>query len=639
MRRPRLVPEGPAAGEALAATAALTPARARPALAVGEPHDAWGRLPELSLVAACGLLLVAAGDTAAWRGERFGAALFWAGLVGLLLPFSARLLAYGPSRRERLGLVLVLGLGLYLVKVFHSPLHFTDIDELSHYRTINDILRSNHLFHENPLLTVSPFYPGLEIAVSAVARISGLGLYPSAVVVVSCGKLLLLLSLFLFFERVGGSSRVAGIACLIYTLNPNFVFFDSNFSYESLALPLAALTLYLAALVASGQLRLRAPAILGIFGLAWATAATHHMTSYILLLFLALWTLLAVLGPEPDAGRAEAKRVGLVTLLVLVAIAIWTDLISGLAIAYLKPVLGNAALGLVRLALREQSARQLFHTGSGYVAAAWERDVAVAAVALTLLSLPFGLWQVWRRYRARALVVALALVVCIYPLTLGLRLTSVGAETSNRAAEFLFVAIGFVAAPGPAAHRLRGRLGTLMRVSVLAPCATVMFVGGLIIGSAPWARLPGPYIVGADDRSIDSEGIAAAEWTLGALGPDNRITSDRYGTLLLGSIGEQRSVTGLIDRIPTGLIALFTSPTIGLDELNTIEHGDIWYIEIDRRISMSLPRTTYFDSDPPRSSPVNPAALAKYDNLDGVSRLYDSGNIILYDINGLRYGP
>src|SRR5690348_145829 len=106
MKRPRLVPEGPAVG----LTARRVAPQAVEAVALSEPAGSWGRLPELTLIAALSLLLVAGGDAASWRGERWGAALFWCGLVLLLTLFAARLLSGSAARRERLGLVVMLAL-------------------------------------------------------------------------------------------------------------------------------------------------------------------------------------------------------------------------------------------------------------------------------------------------------------------------------------------------------------------------------------------------------------------------------------------------------------------------------------------------------------------------------------------------
>ena len=46
-------------------------------------------------------------------------------------------------------------------------------------------------------------------------------------------------ALFLVYERVADSPRVALLAVTVYAANPGFVFFDSYFAYESFALPLA----------------------------------------------------------------------------------------------------------------------------------------------------------------------------------------------------------------------------------------------------------------------------------------------------------------------------------------------------------------------------------------------------------------
>jgi hypothetical protein len=66
-------------------------------------------------------------------------------------------------------LVLLAGVGLYMIKVMHSPIHFTFYDELLHYRTAANILETGFHFQENPLLPVSPLYPGLENVAVALA--------------------------------------------------------------------------------------------------------------------------------------------------------------------------------------------------------------------------------------------------------------------------------------------------------------------------------------------------------------------------------------------------------------------------------------------------------------------------------------
>jgi hypothetical protein len=57
----------------------------------------------------------------------------------------------------------------------------------------------------------------------------------------------LVLVLFLLYERAGGSARLASVATLVYAANPSLLFFDAQFAYESLALPLALFVVWLVA--------------------------------------------------------------------------------------------------------------------------------------------------------------------------------------------------------------------------------------------------------------------------------------------------------------------------------------------------------------------------------------------------------
>src|SRR3989441_11008921 len=101
----------------------------------------------------------------------------------------------------------------------------------------------------------------------------------------------MILALFMFYEQVTMSSRMAGIATMIYMTNPHFLFFDAIFRYETLALPVATFMLYiLARYDAMGSNNYRS-----MLFIAWVAVvvltAIHHITDYVFFGFLALWTL------------------------------------------------------------------------------------------------------------------------------------------------------------------------------------------------------------------------------------------------------------------------------------------------------------------------------------------------------------
>src|SRR4051812_14049296 len=193
----------------------------------------------LAVSTGAGVFAIALADTAARFGSPVGEPLFWLGLATLFVPLAFRLVVSRVPRGERLGATLLLVGGMYLVKVVHGPIRFVFFDEFSHLRTASDILASGRLFEPNPLLTVSPLYPGLEVATNAIASLAGVSVGDAGFVVIGAARIALALGLFLLLEHVSGSSRVAALGSLVYAGNPNFAFWSSQYAYESLALPLA----------------------------------------------------------------------------------------------------------------------------------------------------------------------------------------------------------------------------------------------------------------------------------------------------------------------------------------------------------------------------------------------------------------
>ncbi len=237
----------------------------------------------------------------------------FSGLLLMFVPNLLRLLSATPSRLERISLLCILGICFYLVQFIVSPLHFSSFDDFLHWRTLADILRTNHLFSVNSMLPVSPYYPGLEIVTNAVSTMSGLSPFYASVVVIGVSRLLMVLSLFLLYERITDSSRLAGIGMLIYMVNPHFLFFDSIFNYETLALPLATFMFYILARYENGHQDHRLGAMRAWFVLA-AVTITHHMTDYIFVGLLMLWAAINCIPAEgpihPGRGRDESGPYG-----------------------------------------------------------------------------------------------------------------------------------------------------------------------------------------------------------------------------------------------------------------------------------------------------------------------------------------
>ena len=241
--------------------------------------------------------------------------------------------------------------------------------------------------------------------------------------------------------------------------------------------------------------------------------------------------------------------------------------------------------------------RELFRDATGQQAPLWERLVGYASAALVMLGLPFGLRLVWRDHRTSAPVLAMAFVALMYPATLPLRLTPLGVATAGRLPEFLFFGIGLVLAIF-VVDLLPSHRRSWFRLVTLTACTTIVFMGGMLVGWGPPKRLPGPYLTAADVRGVDTEGIAASDWSPSHIGADNRMSTNRVNGLLMGSYGEQHVVTGLSDRHDYTPIFFTTDYSPFVEGI--IANGEIRYLVVDKRLSEGLPLTgIYYDTIEP----------------------------------------
>ena len=619
---------------------------------VAYPTRGWGWLPALSLVAAAGLVAVSSSYALVGAGIHVAEPLFWIGLLLISAPITLRLAATAPGIRERIGLVLVLGLMLELVHIVGSPNGFTSYDALLHLRTITDILSTGHLFGANPLLPVSPLFPGLEIVTAAVVQISGVDPFTASGVVLVFARILFGVGLFALYREASSSERVAGLATAVYMLNPNFTFFDSGFSYETLALPFVPILLLITAIRAhrGGGILLAA----GLAAVALTLAITHHVTSYGAAALLVAWLVVNRIVRRTDRYR----RWGIVfsTALVVGAAGLWLVAAGPVVVGYLAAPIFAAIGEGIRL-LTTGNGRPLFVSATGQVAPVWERLVGLGTAVLLTFGIPIGLAPLIRRHRDSSLALLLGAIAVVYPLSLVARLTPTGSEAAGRSLGFVFLGLSFVVALGvvataeTVAGRVRGMRdpvrGTIRGSparsqqawkGAFAGLVVVAILGGAVIGAAPATRFPGPYLVGADSRSIDNVSTAAAVWTREVLGPNQRIAADRVNRLLMGAYGQADVVYSASGGIQTWQI--FLSPTVGPAEIARIMAARIDYLVIDGRLSLSLPLVPFYYEEGEifegrHTAPVLPAVLAKWDGVSGVDRMYDSGYVQLYDVRRL----
>jgi hypothetical protein len=261
---------------------------------------------------------------------------------------------------------------------------------------------------------------------------------------------------------------------------------------------------------------------------------------------------------------------------------------------------------------------------------------------LIALCLPLGLLCVWQRYRSHSLISMLSIFSLSFPLSQVFRFTNFGTEIADRASAFSFLSLAcilsiFITQFWPVRH-LRRR-----HVLILTCALSIVFVGGAIIGSGPpWEILPGPYLVAADERSIEPESIQAATWSYSYLGPNHRVATDRSNRLLMSTYGHQRIVDTLEDNVDVAPI--FFSTQFGPEERAIIRDGQIRYLVVDLRLSQALPNTGFYfeageDQAFQRKVPLAAGALTKFSTISQMNRVFDSGDIVIYDVEGVSNAP
>ncbi len=591
----------------------------------------WGVAPYFALLAGAAGVLVALADALNRSGRGGGVALFWFVVLGLMACAAFRLSLLMPTRLERIGIVLVMGEFLYLVKVLKDPFTFMYSDELVHAFNAQRMLETGSALHANPILPVTGHYVGLPAITDAVTSLTGLKVFGAGLLVIGVARLVILLGLFLLFEDVAQSARVAGLAALFYTAHPNFVFFTGQYAYESLAFPLAVFGL-------AAVNRWMVPDDPGVRR-GWAIAAliaisgvvmTHHMTTYALVGFL----LAASVAHYALARQSGSWNPWPFAAFSVAAAVAWLVLVASDTAGYLSIIFGKAFQETIRTLAFESAPRQLFEADSGGGSPWGERVVGLASVALIAGVIPIALFEVWRRHRRNTIAVVLAIGASAYVGVLFLRFVPRAWEIANRSSEFLFVGVALMLALASVRAVVVVPRG-LGRTAVAA-AAALLLAGGIIAGWPTDLRLSLPYRVDAAGRVLEPQGTTAARWSRENLGTGHNFVADPSNARLQLWQGELAYAGG-----NPNLNDIIRQPFLAPWMVDELRQKDVRFLVMDRRrISQNQTFGNYFFS--PRAARLglySAAEYAKFDRQPGMSKVYDSGNISIYDLSQFAYDP
>ena len=582
-------------------------------------------------------------------------AWFWVGMLLLLLPLAGLIARWSTPPPMRTALLVLYGLVSYTPKLLRNPLGPLYHDEYAHWRQTYDILSTGKLFQPNPIISIIARYPGLHAATAALVNATGLGIWQAATLLLILFHVGLVLGVAALAGSLGLNNRTASIIAILYSVNSSFLYFDTQYAYESMAITLVVWTLvaYVKAIRTPWGRGRPAWSTLTV-ALSAGTVITHHLSTFALVLIMAL---VAAVMSVPWLTRREGwlRAAGTAWGLTLVAALMagfWFRFVAPTTLSYLSPFLGQGLSELMQVASGAGSARQLFGAS---LSPWWEQKSAYLVPVFALSLVVGGLLLIRAQIRAgdlprgrrRGLMCAFAALGLVYfPSTIFI-LSPAGAEGARRSWAFSWFGLCMMIGPAAVwlvdwAWRRRRRWVRVSLYSGLIAALATALVGGTAAGLDASYRLPGPFLYGSDARSVTSELLQASKWFAARFGTDNNVVTDRYTGLIFGSLGLQKTAS------PSAGFPVYNlylakpgapiKPAFLLFELSLSNYT---YMIVDRRMAYDAPELgVYFTPDEPAAQfkshdnrPVFYGRLDKFNTIQWMVKVYQSDNYSIYRLD------
>ena len=320
-------------------------------------------------------------------------------------------------------------------------------------------------------------------------------------------------------QSLGFNTRTASLIAILYGLNSSFLYFDTQYAYESMAITLVVWTLVCLCTgdpLAAGQGRAGMECAdrgaFGGYGRHPSPVNVHASPDHDALSLAMSVPWLARAGRLGFTRPMVAWSLTLVTALMAGA---WFHFVAPTTWSYLSPYLGEGLSELMQVATGSGGARQLFGAS---LSPWWEQKSAYMVTVFALFLAVGGLLLIRGRIRdgrlprgrRRALLFAFALLGLVYFPSAIFILSPAGAEGARRSWAFTWIGLSMLV--GPAVVWLLDWAGRSMyrwrRVSLrsgLVAALAVALIGGTAAGLDASYRFPGPFLYGSDARSVTPE--------------------------------------------------------------------------------------------------------------------------------------
>jgi hypothetical protein len=632
--------------------------------------ESWRSWLSLWSSATVGALLIAVSySIAAGNAEdQWHYPIFWLGMVLFFIPTVIVVMARKVRDRVRFVWLLVYGLFTYVPKLLRDPGAPLFHDEIAHLRQATNLVANGQLFEQNYIIGIIARFPGLRVIVTAFSDSTGLSLWQSALLLICIAHTLALFGAALLGDALLRSRRAGAVVALVYSLNSSFMYFDTEFAYESLAMPMFLLCL--ACLAQAHRAGVNAARLRNTYApdrqsgeilrggsvAAWTAAAavlgmgvapTHHLTAIILSLVLALVaavTMFAALRGRVPWTLAWAS----VSVVVAVggATASWLTVVAPDTFSYLSPYLGGSLGQLLRFFTNHGGSRTLFQASAEPL---YERIAAFTVPAIAGV-LALAAIVNWRRLPAQErwrqpMRCALGLFGLLYFPSVLFIMVQFGAEGARRTWGFTYIGLAVALSPlivmaGDRIRDLDGRRCVVAgAASLLLACDAL--VGNVAAGLDEAYRFPGPFTFGSDARSFTPELDSMSAWFRANIGVGVRVISDRYTDLSLVRDADAHPAAPSTGFATYDLYFDAGAPSTYLR--HELETSNYTYLILDKRMATQRPAVgVFFEPDEPfafgAKNPVTPENLARYENFPWTTAVYESDSYVIYRFDFAAYG-
>ena len=530
--------------------------------------------------------MAARGDT---RGHFY---VFWVAYFLVTAPVAWHLVSSRTSSAARGALVVALGIWSLAPTLLRTGAHPLFFDEFSHFRMLQDLVRTGHPVGSVGLLQIGANFPGLELITSALYHLSGLTLWISALVIAAVAHVALLAGVYVLVRDASRSSRAGAIAAVVYSLNPSWLVFDAQFSYETIALPMLVWGLVFAlrgarARGATTNVRARTVQIGLAAVLTAGLVVSHSVTSVVL---TAALVGVAVVASLQRGGllRSEVRT----SLIVAWCLAGWAVLLTTWRFVdighplfvYLDPTFHfsqqlRQLLGLLGIG----KGLPLHNAFASSTVPFFE--LACAYLMLPVLVVAF-VWAVWGLVGARRelspIVYVAGVLGALFFVSLPLASAQAYSEAAHRSWAFSF--LGFAVVLGVASGlALDGRVSVTLRARRLWPpperwrralgplvagCMAVVAIGGVSVGSSTAYRFGGPVDFQSDPLYVGTQTALVASWFARNATPGQIVFANRF-------VARPIAIASGVRVLPPGgpqVRLLLLVPPITTDVLFPFEH-------------------------------------------------------------------